>query len=68
MLLDEVMVEASQVTGMMPGFEAASGEAQKILSEAAVVAKQENEGEVPGAASTEGSGRGGDYTGQIDAA
>ncbi|MCX8170849.1 MAG: Snf7 family protein [Candidatus Bathyarchaeota archaeon] len=38
-LLDEIMIEASQVTGMTPDFEAASEEAQKILSEAAIVAE-----------------------------
>ncbi|MEM2169817.1 MAG: hypothetical protein QW186_08490, partial [Candidatus Bathyarchaeia archaeon] len=39
-LLDEVMIEASQVTGVSPDFEVASEEAQKILNEAAVVAEQ----------------------------
>ncbi|MBS7641385.1 MAG: Snf7 family protein [Candidatus Bathyarchaeia archaeon] len=39
-LLDEIMIEASQVTGISPDFEVASEEAQKILSEAAVVAEQ----------------------------
>ncbi|MEM2027644.1 MAG: Snf7 family protein [Candidatus Bathyarchaeia archaeon] len=38
-LLDEIMIEASQAVGMTPDFEAASEEAQKILSEAAVVAE-----------------------------
>lgn len=47
MLLDEVMVKASQVTGMMLGFEAASEEAQKILSEAAVVAEQRTREKFP---------------------
>lgn len=39
-LLDEIMIEASQTTGMAPDFEVASEEAQKILSEAALVAEQ----------------------------
>lgn len=39
-LLDEIMIEASQTTGMAPDFEVASEEAQKILSEAAMVAEQ----------------------------
>ncbi|MEM1556525.1 MAG: Snf7 family protein [Candidatus Bathyarchaeia archaeon] len=39
-LLDEVMVEASQLTGISPDFEVASDEAEKILSEAAVIAEQ----------------------------
>lgn len=39
-LLDEIMVEASQTTGMTPDFEVASEEAQKILDEAAIVAEQ----------------------------
>ena len=40
MLLDEIMIEASQTTGMSPDFEVASEEAQKILNEAAIVAEQ----------------------------
>ncbi len=40
MLLDEVMVEAGQTTGMAPDFEVAGEEAQKILNEAAVIAEQ----------------------------
>ena len=39
-LLDEIMIEASQTTGMTPDFEVASEEAQKILDEAAIVAEQ----------------------------
>jgi division protein CdvB (Snf7/Vps24/ESCRT-III family) len=39
-LLDEIMIEASQTTGMTPDFEVASEEAQKILNEAALVAEQ----------------------------
>jgi division protein CdvB (Snf7/Vps24/ESCRT-III family) len=39
-LLDEIMIEASQTTGMTPDFEVASEEAQKILNEAAIVAEQ----------------------------
>lgn len=39
-LLDEMMVEASQVTDMTPVFEVSSEEVQKILSEAAIVAEQ----------------------------
>jgi len=39
-LLDEIMIEAGQTTGIMPDFEVASEEAQKILNEAAVVAEQ----------------------------
>ena len=39
-LLDEIMIEASQTTGMTPDFETASEEAQKILDEAAIVAEQ----------------------------
>jgi len=39
-LLDEIMVEAGQTTGIMPDFEVASEEAQKILNEAAIVAEQ----------------------------
>jgi division protein CdvB (Snf7/Vps24/ESCRT-III family) len=39
-LLDEIMIDASQVTGMPLDFEAASEEAQKILSEAAAVAEE----------------------------
>jgi division protein CdvB (Snf7/Vps24/ESCRT-III family) len=39
-LLDEIMIEASQATGMPLDFEAASEEAQKILSEAAAVAEE----------------------------
>ncbi|MBS7625315.1 MAG: Snf7 family protein [Candidatus Bathyarchaeia archaeon] len=39
-LLDEIMIEASQTTGITPDFEVASEEAQKILNEAAVVAEQ----------------------------
>ncbi|MBS7639829.1 MAG: Snf7 family protein [Candidatus Bathyarchaeia archaeon] len=40
MLLDEIMIEASQTTGISPDFEVASEEAQKILNEAAIVAEQ----------------------------
>ncbi|MBS7649569.1 MAG: Snf7 family protein [Candidatus Bathyarchaeia archaeon] len=40
MMLDEIMIEASQTTGMAPDFEVASEEAQKILNEAAIVAEQ----------------------------
>ncbi|MEM2341581.1 MAG: Snf7 family protein [Candidatus Bathyarchaeia archaeon] len=39
-LLDEIMIEASQTTGIAPDFEVASEEAQKILNEAAIVAEQ----------------------------
>jgi division protein CdvB (Snf7/Vps24/ESCRT-III family) len=39
-LLDEIMIEASQTTGIMPDYEVASEEAQKILNEAAIVAEQ----------------------------
>ena len=40
MLLDEIVIEASQTTGISPDFEVASEEAQKILNEAAMVAEQ----------------------------
>lgn len=40
MMLNEIMVEAGQTTGVTPDFEVASEEAQKILSEAALVAEQ----------------------------
>jgi len=46
-LLDEIMIEASQSVGMAPDFEVASEEAQKILSEAAVVAEQKMKEKFP---------------------
>jgi len=39
-LLNEIIIEAGQTTGMGFDFEAASEDAQKILSEAAIVAEQ----------------------------
>ncbi len=39
-LLDEIMIEAGQTSGMGPDFEVASEDAMKILNEAAVVAEQ----------------------------
>lgn len=59
MLLDEIMVEAGQVTGISPDFEVASEEAQKILSEAALVAEQkmkEKFPELPAVGAPEGEG------------
>lgn len=58
-LLDEIMIEAGQVTGIGPDFEVASEEAQKILSEAAVVAEQkmkEKFPELPALGAPEGEG------------
>ncbi|MEM1515269.1 MAG: Snf7 family protein [Candidatus Bathyarchaeia archaeon] len=46
-LLDEVMIEAGQVTGISPDFEVASEEAQKILSEAAIIAEQKMKEKFP---------------------
>ena len=40
MLLNDIIVEAGQTTGMAPDFEAASEDARQILSEAAMVAEQ----------------------------
>jgi len=39
-LLDEIMIESGQTTGIGFGFEAASEDAMKILDEAAIVAEQ----------------------------
>jgi len=39
-MLDEIMIEAGQSSGMSPDFEVASEDAMKILNEAAVVAEQ----------------------------
>jgi len=39
-MLDEIMIEAGQSSGMTPDFEVASEDAMKILNEAAVVAEQ----------------------------
>jgi division protein CdvB (Snf7/Vps24/ESCRT-III family) len=40
MMLDEVMIESGQVTGVGLGFEPTSEEAQKILEEAALVVEE----------------------------
>ncbi|MEM1514912.1 MAG: hypothetical protein QXT26_05095 [Thermoproteota archaeon] len=56
--LSELIVEAGQVSGIAPNFEVASDDAQKILSEAALVAEQkmkEKFPELPLAKSTESS-------------
>jgi len=39
-MLDEIMIEAGQSSGMTPDFEVASEDAMKILNEASVVAEQ----------------------------
>jgi division protein CdvB (Snf7/Vps24/ESCRT-III family) len=40
LMLDDLIVEAGEVTGVTPNFEVASRDAQKILEEAALVAEQ----------------------------
>lgn len=40
MMLNEIMIEAGQTTGVTPDFEVASEDAMKILNEAAMVAEQ----------------------------
>lgn len=40
LMLNDIMVEAGQTTGMSPDFEVASEDARKILNEAAMVAEQ----------------------------
>ncbi|MEM2110517.1 MAG: Snf7 family protein [Candidatus Bathyarchaeia archaeon] len=47
MLLDEIMIEAGQTSGMGPDFEVASEDAMKILNEAAVVAEQKMKEKFP---------------------
>lgn len=56
--LSELIVEAGQVTGIAPNFEVASDDAQKILSEAAMVAEhrmKEKFPELPSIKATESS-------------
>jgi len=40
LMLDDLIVEAGEVTGVAPNFEVANNDAQKILEEAALVAEQ----------------------------
>jgi division protein CdvB (Snf7/Vps24/ESCRT-III family) len=40
LMLDDLIVEAGEVTGVAPNFDVASNDAQKILEEAALVAEQ----------------------------
>jgi division protein CdvB (Snf7/Vps24/ESCRT-III family) len=39
-MLNDLIVEAGEVTGVAPNFEVSSGDAQRILEEAALIAEQ----------------------------
>ena len=59
-MLNDLIVEAGEVTGVAPNFEVSSGDAQKILEEAALIAEQrmkEKFPELPGARPSIGEGR-----------
>ncbi|MBS7624775.1 MAG: Snf7 family protein [Candidatus Bathyarchaeia archaeon] len=58
-MLNDLIVEAGEVTGVAPNFEIASDDAQKILNEAALIAEQrmkEKFPELPSLKSAEGAG------------
>ncbi|MCX8170349.1 MAG: Snf7 family protein [Candidatus Bathyarchaeota archaeon] len=58
-MLNDLIIEAGEVTGVAPNFEVVSDDAQRILDEAAIIAEQkmkERFPELPSLKSTEGAG------------